>query len=100
MANYRIKVEPIGELNEDMMPDDDLRMGVECDGFTIIADRYEEHGTVYVEHMSIIDIATTIASDAFMLKAAYIAKAMWESVELTEKRDNPFLKFLEAISKG
>ena len=91
MANYRIKVEPIGELNEDMMPDDDLRMGVECDGFTIIADRDEEHGTVYAAHLSITDIATIIAGNAFMLKAAYIAKAMRESVELTEKLENQFL---------
>lgn len=100
MANYRIKVEPIGELNENMMPDDDLRMGVECDGFTIIADRDEEHDTVYAAHMSVNDIATIIASNTFMLKAAYVAKAMREAVELTEKSENQFLKFLQAISKG
>jgi len=100
MANYRIKVEPIGELNEDMMPDDDLRMGVECDGFTIIADRDEEHDTVYAEHMAIIDIATIIAGNEFMLKAAYVAKAMRESAEITEKRDNPFVKIIQSIEKG
>ena len=76
---YRIKIEVIGEPNED-----DLKMletageGFECDGFTLIGDNAD--GTsIFIHGMSIDDIARLIMRDDALLQAAILAQAYFNA---------------------
>ena len=80
---YRIKVEPIDETAEELRAE--YRMGIECMGFAIIADKGEEGTSISVHQMSDIDIAFGL-NDDMMLKAAYIAVAMAEGDRMVKSR--------------
>lgn len=76
---YRIKIEVIGEPNED-----DLKMletageGFECDGFTLIGDNADET-SIFIHEMSIDDIARLIMLDDHLLQAAILAQAYFNA---------------------
>lgn len=70
---YRIKVEPINGNDEEL--DAEYRLGIDCQGFTIIADQGESNN-VGIYKMSLADIACSIRVDDTLLEAAYIAIGM------------------------
>ena len=76
---YRIKVEVIGEPNED-----DLKMletageGFECYGFTLIGDNAEDTLT-FIHGMSINEIARSIAPDDDLMQAAILAQGYFNT---------------------
>ena len=73
MAKYRIRIEAINPAEEELSAS--CRVGIECDGFTIIGDCGDEAGTT-IENMSINDIAECIATTPDLLEAAILAAAM------------------------
>lgn len=76
---YRIKIEVIGEANED-----DLKMletvgeGFECNGFTLIGDN-ADRTSIFIHGMSIDDIARLIMRDDHLLQAAILAQVYFNS---------------------
>jgi len=75
MAKYRIRIEALDPAEELRA---EYRMGIECDGFTIIGD--QEDGANYSIHkMSTVDIAEAMVNSEDLLSAAIIAKAMAEA---------------------
>ena len=85
MANFKIKVEA---LNPEMEVDENLKNGVECEGFFLCADQGKEQ-TVHIEHMSIMDIARHIAADTNLMQAAFIAHGIEEARLVKENRTKP-----------
>ena len=75
MAKYRIRIEALDPAEELRA---EYRMGIECDGFTIIIDSGDQTGSA-IHEMSREDIATAIAHDEDLLSAAIVAKAMAEA---------------------
>lgn len=75
MAKYRIRIEALDPAEELRA---EYRMGIECDGFTIITDNGDRTG-ITIHEMSRDAIATTIAQDEDLLSAAIVAKAMAEA---------------------
>lgn len=85
MANFRIKVEV---LNPEMEVVEDLKNGVECEGFFLCADQGKEQ-TVHIEHMSVMDIAADIAADTNLMQAAFIAHGIEEARLMKEHTASP-----------
>ena len=78
MSKYKIRVEAL-DLAEELQAE--YRMGIECDGFVIIADKGNVIGTS-VHNMSMFDIATAMRQETDMLlSAAFVARAMAEADE-------------------
>ena len=91
MAKYRIKIEALDPAEELRA---EYRIGIECDGFTIIGD--QEGGSDYSIHMmSTVDIAVALVNNEELLSAAIIAKAMAEAKRM--EREMKADKVLEAF---
>ena len=75
MSKYRIRIEAL-DPSEELRAE--YRMGIECDGFTILIDDGDQTGSA-IHQMSREDIATAIADDEDLLSAAIVAKAMAEA---------------------
>lgn len=81
MAKYRIRVEaldPAEELGAE------YRMGIECEGFLIVADKEDSHDTA-IHDMGTADIADCIANDADLMEAACIARGMFEAKNVARR---------------
>lgn len=89
---YRVKVELVS--GEDTELAKKLKEGIECEGFVILANREKDHHCV-LHHISIMDIATMIAGNSYMLGAGILAKAMREAKDLKEP---DFSKILRGLS--
>ena len=92
---YRITVEVIGD-EKDHELGDFLRVGVECDGFAILANK-SKGGTNVIHGISNIDLAALIAGNDEMFAASVIAKALREARDITA--DKP-AKILAGILGG
>lgn len=91
MAKYRIRIEAL-DPSEELRAE--YRIGIECDGFTIIGDL--EDGSDYSIHMmSTVDIAEALANDEELLSAAIIAKAMADAKRMAREMKSE--KALEAL---
>ena len=75
MAKYRIRIEAL-DPSEELRAE--YRIGIECDGFTIIGDR-EDGTNTSIHQMSTVDIAEAIANSEDLISAAIMAKAMAEA---------------------
>lgn len=82
MPKYRIKIEAVHP--EEMELSASYRVGIECDGFTIIRECGDETGTT-IENLSIYDIAECIATSPKLLQAAIIARALDEGRERADR---------------
>ena len=70
--NYRIKIEIIGEENEDSKVDESLLEGIECNGFLLLLDHGELFSKFY-QNISIVDIAEMMKNDNRLISAAMIS---------------------------
>ena len=75
--DYRIKIEPISETGEDHLSAD-LRNGIECKGFTLIANLGKKT-QVIIQDMSTHDLAETFAGSGKFMAAAHVGKAIQEA---------------------
>lgn len=66
--DYRIKMEPISEKGQEKLSDD-LRNGIECKGFTLIANLGDKTQVV-IQGMSTHDLAEAFAGEAKFMAAA------------------------------
>ena len=83
MAKYRIKIEALDPAEELRA---EYRIGIECEGFCIIADEEDGHDTS-IHHMSTVDIAHCMANDENMMEAVCIARGMFEAKSVARKFD-------------
>lgn len=81
MEKYRIKVEALDPAEELRA---EYRMGIECDGFCIIA-KYEKGHHTAIHDLDTVDIASCMANDENMMEAACIAKGMFEAKEAARR---------------
>lgn len=93
--NYRIVVTPISEEAQDLP--DDLRCGIECKGFTLIADLGDRCLCAF-QNVSTFDIAQAMSKESNLMQAAHIAKAMREAAQM--KQSDRFSDFIGALAKG
>ena len=77
--NYRIIVEPISEEAQDLP--DDFKSGIECSGFTLLAD-LGDRTMRCIQSVSVLDIAQAIFKESALMQAAHIAKAMREANDM------------------
>ena len=75
--DYRIKIEPISETGEDHLSAD-LRNGIECKGFTLIANLGKKT-QVIIQGMSTHDMAEAFAGEGRFMAAAHVGKAIQEA---------------------
>ena len=75
MAKYRIKVEALDPAEELRA---EYRVGMECDGFTVLCDT-EDGGDISVHEMSTMDIAWAIFKHDVLMEAALIADGLRRS---------------------
>ena len=94
MAKYRIKIEALDPTEELRA---EYRIGIECDGFCIIADQEDGHDTS-IHHMSTVNIARCMANDESMMEAACIARGMFEARTVARKFDEE--KVMARIAKN
>ena len=83
MAKYKIKIEALDPAEELRA---EYRIGIECDGFCIIADQEDGHDTS-IHHMSTVDIAVCMANEQTLMEAACIARGMFEARTVARKFD-------------
>lgn len=84
MSNkYRIKIETINGNNEELRAE--YRMGIECEGFTIIGDN-EEVTDVWIHKTSVMDIAEAILNSDELMQAAYIAIGLDNAKQSRDRR--------------
>ena len=83
MAKYRIKIEALDPAEELRA---EYRIGIECEGFCIIADEEDGHDTS-IHHMSTVDIAACMARDKNLMESACIAQGMFEARNVARKFD-------------
>ena len=81
MAKYRIKIEALDPAEELRA---EYRMGIECEGFCIIADK-EDGYSISIHHMGTVDIADCMANDKDLMEAVCIAKGMFEAKEAARR---------------
>lgn len=86
MAKYRIRVEALDPAEELRA---EYRMGIECDGFTVLThEDLDENGvntTVSIHHMSNYDIAEAMCHDVNTITAAFMAKAQIDADYFRQK---------------
>lgn len=80
---YRVKVEVIGEEPEGFKIDESLRGGVDCSGFTLIADQ-GGGCMIALQHVTTVDLAASLASSAELMRAAKLALFMRDTKEAVE----------------
>lgn len=83
MAKYRIKIEALDPAEELRA---EYRIGIECEGFCIIADEEDGHDTS-IHHMSTVDIAVCMANDKDLMESACIAQGMFEARNVARRFD-------------
>lgn len=74
MAKYRIRVEALDPAEELRA---EYRMGIECEGFLIVADKGDGHNTS-IHKLSPVEMAGMIANDPDLINVACIALGMVE----------------------
>lgn len=79
--NYRIIVEPISDEAKDIP--EEYRTGVECGGFTLIAD-LGKSALYTFQSVNVIDIAHAMSRESILMQAAHIAKAMREAKQMKQ----------------
>lgn len=94
MAKYRIRIEALDPAEELRA---EYRIGIECDGFCIIADEEDGHDTS-IHHMSTVDIAVCMANDKSLMESACIAQGMFEARNVARKFDEE--KVMQRIAKN
>ncbi len=92
--DYRIKMEPISEKGQEKLSDD-LRNGIECKGFTLIANLGDKTQVV-IQGMSTHDLAEAFAGEAKFMAVAHVGKAIQESREIEAKPFSP-LEIFKAV---
>lgn len=80
---YRIKIETINGNDEELRAE--YRMGLDCEGFTIIGD-YEDGVGTSIHEMSTMDIARAIATSDELMQAAYIAIGLDNAKQSHDRR--------------
>ena len=80
---YRVKVEVIGEEPEGFKIDETLRGGVDCSGFTLIADQ-GGGCTIALQHVTTLDLAASLAGSAELMRAAKLAHFLRDAKEASE----------------
>ena len=96
---YRIKIEVIGEEDECKLDQTDLKP-IECDGFAILGSKDDKPNSVFIHHLSTIDIANIIAEHDTLLSASIIAKAFKEAFNMKHSALNQPSKDLLARILG
>lgn len=81
MAKYRIKIEALDPAEELRA---EYRMGIECEGFCIIADKVDSHDTA-IHDMDTVDIADCMANDKDLMEAVCIARGMFEAKNVSRR---------------
>ena len=94
MAKYRIKIEALDPAEELRT---EYRIGIECDGFCIIADQGRTQDTS-IHQMSTVDIAECMVNDENLMTAACIARGMFEARTVARKFDEE--KVMQRIAKN
>ena len=94
--DYRIKIEPISETGEDHLSAD-LRNGIECKGFTLIANLGKKT-QVIIQDMSTHDLAETFAGSVKFMAAAHVGKAIQEASKMERAAD--LSKLSEFLAKA
>lgn len=94
MANFRIKVEA---LNPEMKVAEDLRNGLECDGFFMGLDR-GDIDTSSIHNLSPVDMAIMIAKHTDLLEAAMIAHGMEEAQLMKKNREREMPKVPDLLA--
>lgn len=83
MAKYRIKIEALDPAEELRA---EYRIGIECEGFTIIANRSDGHQTA-IHDMNRADIVDCMVSNQDMMEAACIARGFFEAKSVARRFD-------------
>ena len=81
MGKYRIRIEALDPAEELRA---EYRMGIECEGFCIIAKHEKGHHTA-IHDLDTVDIANCMANDENLMEAACIAKGMFEAKEAARR---------------
>ena len=81
---YRIRVEIIGEEAKDFEIGGDMKDGIECRGFTIIADM-EDKSAVVMHNVSNMDVAQAIAGNRELMIASTLARVLRECKRIIPK---------------
>lgn len=96
MAKYRIKIEALDPAEELRA---EYRMGIECDGFTILTVEDQDDGmdtTVSIHEMSSYDVATALCCNPNTVSAAFLAKAKIEADNY--RRDHAARRLMERLT--
>lgn len=91
MSKYKIRIEAL-DPSEELRAE--YRIGIECDGFTIIGDR-EDGSSISIHEMDTVDIALAMAREPELLSSCVIAKAMAEAARM--KREMKSGRILDAF---
>ena len=83
MGKYMIRVE---SMDHDEEMNEKFERGIECDGFTIMADCDDRYFTA-IHKMSIETISGAILGESKLMSAAILAKAKREITEIATKSD-------------
>lgn len=92
MYRYTIKVEAAEGCNQDFSPDEELREGVNVDGFALLGLRNGHPGVVVIYGVTTMDLATVIGADAseggsVIRQAAAIAEGIRKAKEIKQQDD-------------
>ena len=98
MTKYKIKIEALDPAEELRA---EYRMGIECEGFCIIADKENGYSTS-IHHMSTTDIAEYMANDKHLMACVCLARGMFEAGEVERRfdRENRMAEMLKGMAKG
>lgn len=94
---YRIRIEVIGQEDEDCTLDEDCKV-FECNGFALILDNPGK-STTLIQHVTTIDLARAIASAPDMLCASTIAKGLFEAKKIKDAAKNPLVELFKSMDK-
>lgn len=96
MAKYRIRIEALDPAEELRA---EYRMGIECDGFTILAmeDQDDRKGiAVSIHNMSNYDVATALCRAPAIVSAVFLTKAKIEADNY--RRDHAARRLMERLT--
>lgn len=90
MYRYTIKVEAAEGCNQDFSPDEELREGVNVDGFALLGFRNGHPGVVVLYGVNTMELATAIGTDAseggsVIRQAAAIAEGIRKAKEIKQQ---------------
>lgn len=98
---YRIKVEPINGNDEEL--DAEYRMGIECEGFAIIAGQ-GKRDCVALHDVNTLDIATATAKNAELIRAAYLAIGIEQGKQAADRlkraQEDPLAGLIAAMQRA